>query len=279
MRRRAWPDRSPRHTAYMRLQLEIAELLEPLRAEPAATAILLDIDGTLSPIVRHASDAHVPEPTRQRLIALSKQYGLVACVSGRQAAVARQMVSIGSIAYIGNHGCELLRPASHETIVEPEVAAWTDRVQAFAARVDTLALQQLRVRREDKGAIVAFHWRGAPDEGAALVAVAAIELAAADAGLEPHRGRKVLEIRPPVPIDKGHGVRWVLAEVSPAAALYVGDDLTDIDAFAGVRSIVGDGAVCIGVRSEETPSELEAAADAMVAGTDGVRGLLEALLR
>jgi trehalose 6-phosphate phosphatase len=263
----------------MRAQLEIAELLEPLRADPATAAILFDIDGTLAPIVRHASDAHVPEPTRRLLIALSKRYGLVACVSGRQAAVARQMVSIGSIAYIGNHGCELLAPGSRETIVQPEVAAWTDRVQAFAARVDTPALQQLRVRREDKGAIVAFHWRGAPDEGAALVAVAAVELAATEAGLDPHRGRKVLEIRPPVPIDKGHGVRWVLAEVSPSAALYVGDDLTDIDAFAGVRSVVGDGAVCIGVRSEETPSELEAAADAMVGGTNGVRELLEALLR
>ena len=263
----------------MRAQLETDELLEPLRTDPASAAILFDIDGTLAPIVRHASDAHVPEPTRRLLIALSKRYGLVACVSGRQAAVARQMVSIGSIAYIGNHGCELLAPASRETIVEPEVAAWTGRVQAFAARVDTPALAQLRVRREDKGAIVAFHWRGAPDEGAALAAVAAIELAATDAGLEPHRGRKVLEIRPPVPIDKGHGVRWVLAEASPAAALYVGDDLTDIDAFAGVRSVVGEAAVCIGVRSEETPTELEAAADAMVDGTRGVRELLEALLR
>jgi len=262
----------------MRAQLEIGELLEPLRADPARAAILLDIDGTLAPIVRHASDASVPEPTRRLLIAISKVYGFVACVSGRPAAVARQMVSIGSIAYIGNHGSELLRPASHETIVADDVAAWTDRVQAFAARVDTPALQQLRVRREDKGAIVAFHWRGAPDEAAALSAVSALEHAATEAGLDPHHGRKVLEIRPPVPIDKGQGVRWVLAEESPAAALYVGDDLTDIDAFAGVRSVVGDGAVCIGVRSEETPPELEHAADAMVDGTRGVSAMLEALL-
>jgi trehalose 6-phosphate phosphatase len=145
--------------------------------------------------------------------------------------------------------------------------------------VDTLALQQLRVRREDKGAIVALHWRGAPDEGAALVAVAALELAALDVGLETHRGRKVLEIRPPVPIDKGRGIRWLLAEDPPPAALYVGDDLTDIDAFDALRSVVGDGAVCVGVRSEETPEELAAAADAMVDGPHGVRELLEVLLR
>ena len=263
----------------MRAQLAIAELLEPLRSDPAGSAILLDIDGTLAPIVRHASDAHVPEVTRLRLIELAKRYGLVACVSGRSAAVARQMVSIGSIAYVGNHGSELLRPASCETIVDPAVAEWTDRVRAFADRADTQALQQLRVRREDKGAIVAFHWRGAPDEGAALVAVAALELAALDAGLETHRGRKVLEIRPPVPIDKGRGVRWLLAEDAPTAALYVGDDLTDIDAFDALRSVIGDGAVCVGVRSEETPEELEAAADAMVDGPHGVRELLEVLLR
>src|ERR1700680_1364384 len=96
----------------MRAQLAIAELLEPLRSDPAVPAILLDIDGTLAPIVRHASDAHVPESTRLRLIGLAKRYGLVACVSGRSAAVARQMVSIGSIAYVGNPRSGLLAPAA-----------------------------------------------------------------------------------------------------------------------------------------------------------------------
>jgi trehalose 6-phosphate phosphatase len=262
----------------MSVQLEIAELLEPLRSDPPAGAVLFDVDGTLAPIVRHASDAHVPEPTRRLLIGLAKRYGLVACVSGRRASVARQMVSIGSIAYIGNHGCELLPPAASEPIVDPSVAAWADRVRAFATRVDTPAIQQLRVRREDKGPIVAFHWRGAPDEGAAEVAVAAIELAASEAGLEPRRGRKVLEVRPPVPIDKGRGVRWLLGESAPATGLYVGDDLTDVDGFAGLRAVVGDGALCIGVRSDETPEELERAADAMVDGPAGVRALLETLL-
>ena len=263
----------------MATQLEIAELLEPLRADPPAAAVLFDIDGTLAPIVRHASDATVPEQTRMRLIELAKRYGTVACVSGRSAAVARQMVAIGSIAYIGNHGSELLAPGSTEAIVDPQVARWAGRVREFADRADTPALQQLRLRREDKGAIVAFHWRGAPDESAAQVAAAALELAALDAGLETHRGRKVLEIRPPVPIDKGRGIRSLLREAPPAAALYVGDDSTDVDAFAGLRDVVGEGAVCVGVRSEETPQALEEAADAMVDGPQGVRELLDLLLR
>src|SRR5580704_12365706 len=80
-------------------QLQVAGLLGPLRADPARAAALLDIDGTLAPIVRHPSDANVPEPTRARLIELSKRYGLVACVSGRPAAVARQLVGVGTIAY------------------------------------------------------------------------------------------------------------------------------------------------------------------------------------
>jgi trehalose 6-phosphate phosphatase len=263
----------------MPAQLEIAELLAPLRANPPAGAVLFDIDGTLAPIVRHASDASVPEQTRTRLIELAKRYGTVACVSGRSAAVARQMVAIGSIAYIGNHGSELLVPGSLEATVDPQVARWAARVREFADRADTPALQQLRLRREDKGAIVAFHWRGAPDENAAEVAVAALELAALGAGLETHRGRKVLEIRPPVPIDKGRGIRSLLRERPPAAALYVGDDSTDVDAFAGLRDVVGEGAVCVGVRSEETPQALEDAADAMVDGPQGVRELLDLLLR
>src|SRR3981081_2825618 len=78
----------------------ISEALAPLRANPKSAAILLDIDGTLSPIVEPAPDAHVPEPTRQLLIGVANRYGLVACVSGRRASEARAMVSIGSISYL-----------------------------------------------------------------------------------------------------------------------------------------------------------------------------------
>src|SRR3954465_15460197 len=66
--------------------------LEPLATDPRRAAILLDIDGTLAPIVRHADDAHVPEPTRVQLIAVAKRYGLVGCISGRQAAAAPRRV-------------------------------------------------------------------------------------------------------------------------------------------------------------------------------------------
>ena len=72
------------------------DALAPLRADPARAAVLLDIDGTLAPIVDLASDARVPERTRQLLAQVAKRYGVVACVSGRRASEARAMVSVGS---------------------------------------------------------------------------------------------------------------------------------------------------------------------------------------
>lgn len=238
----------------------------------------MDVDGTLAPIVRHASDAQVPEPTRSRLIAVAKRYGTVACVSGRPATVARGIVAIGSIAYVGNHGCEILGPGAPEAEVDPVVAAWTERIRAFADAADSREAQRLRVRFEDKGPIAGFHWRGAPDEQAALAAVRAIEGQAEQAGLWTHWGRKVLEVRPPVPVDKGRGVVRLLRAGEHTAGVYVGDDVTDLDAFRGLRDVLGERALCVGVESDETPDELRQHADAMVDGPRGVRDLLDELL-
>lgn len=263
-------------------QASLVQVLRPLRAQPERAAVLLDVDGTLAPIVRHADDAHVPEPTRAQLIRVAKSYGLVGCVSGRQAAIARRIVSLGSIAYVGNHGAEILVPGGGGVDVDPEVATWVPLVHAFARETWTQELDRLRVRYEDKKVIAAYHWRGAPDEAAAEQAARGLAEAAEAKGLAVHFGRKVLEVRPPVPLDKGRGVVRLLADRSIRAALYVGDDLTDLDAFSGLRSLAEEGgldtAACIGVASDETPAGLTEAADAMVEGPLGVRALLEALL-
>lgn len=259
----------------------LVESLEPVRADPSHAAILLDIDGTLAPIVRHADDASVPEPTRTQLIAVAKRYAVVGCISGRRSATARQMVSLGTIAYVGNHGAELLPPGGTEVQIDPEIAAYDRTVREFADAAYTPELQRLRVRTEDKQSIKAFHWRGAPDEPAAERAVHEVADEAQAAGLAIHWGRKVLEIRPPVEINKGRGVRRLLDGRDLAAGMYVGDDMTDLDAFAGLRALVAEGrlgaAICVGVRSDETPPELEERADLLVDGPLGVRGLLMAL--
>jgi trehalose 6-phosphate phosphatase len=259
----------------------LAEALEPLRADPSRAAVLLDIDGTLAPIVRHSDDAHVPEPTRAPLIVIAKRYAVVGCISGRQATTARRIVSLGSIAYVGNHGAELLAPGGTEVEIDPEIAAHEQAVRRFAREVWGPELQRLRIRSEDKSAIAAYHWRGAPDEDAAQDAMREVAARAQAAGLMTHWGRKVLEIRPPVAIDKGLGVRRLLEGRDLAIALYVGDDLTDLDAFGGLRGLVSErrlgAALCVGVRSDETPSQLEASADLLVDGPPGVRELLTAL--
>jgi trehalose 6-phosphate phosphatase len=257
------------------------DALAPLRADPVRSAILLDVDGVLAPIVRHADDAQVPEPTRVQLIAVAKRYGLVGCISGRQSATARRIVSLGSIAYVGNHGTELLAAGGTEVEIDPEIAAYEEAVRAFARDVWSAELQRLRVRPEDKRAIAAFHWRGAPDEAAAEAAVRVVAERAEDAGLATHWGRKVLEVRPPVVIDKGRGVRRLLSGRHFATGLYAGDDRTDLDAFAALRALVAEGelgaAVCVGVRSDETLPELEEASDLLVDGPLGVRELLATL--
>jgi trehalose 6-phosphate phosphatase len=260
----------------------LVEALEPIRSDPAHAAVLLDIDGTLAPIVRHAADAHVPEATRTLLIEIAKRYRVVGCVSGRRASTARQIVAIGTIAYVGNHGAELLRPGSTRPDVDEELAAWTARVREFAARIYTAEHQRLRVRSEDKDSIAAFHWRGAPDEELAADAVREIARRAEEEGLAVHWGRKVLEVRPPVLLDKGLGIAALLHGGPVKAAVYVGDDTTDLDAFRGLRTLVGAGeletAVCVAVSSDEAPPDLAREADVTVDGTAGVRGLLEALL-
>jgi trehalose 6-phosphate phosphatase len=267
----------------------LVEALEPLRSDPAHAAVLLDIDGTLAPIVRHAADAHVPEASRTLLIEISKRYRLVGCVSGRRAAIARQIVAIGSIAYVGNHGGELLRPGATRAELDPDLTAWSERVREFARRVYTPELERARVRSEDKEAIAAFHWRGAPDEEAAFAFVREIAERAEHEGFVIHWGRMVLEVRPPVALDKGLGVSALLQSASgggggPAIknALYVGDDSTDVDAFRALRALVDAGtlelAVRVAVASEETPPELTRQADLIIDGQSGVRALLQALL-
>jgi trehalose 6-phosphate phosphatase len=260
----------------------LEQLLQPLKADPSRSAVLLDVDGVLAPIVQHPDDAHMPETTRRPLIDIAKRYGIVACVSGRRASDARRIVSLGSIAYLGSHGSEVLKPGSIQPEMDRELQAWTRRVQDFAQEAFDERLRQLRVRLEDKEAIAALHWRGVPDEDDAEAAVREVAAAAEKAGFQAHWGRKVLEIRPPVRIDKGAGIVSLLRDVDLTAAVYVGDDVTDLDAFRGLTELVEMGrlgtAVRIGVRSDEGPSKLGQEADWMVEGTDGVRELLKSLL-
>ena len=243
---------------------------------------MLDIDGTLAPIVDHAADASVPEATRQLMIAISRRYGLLACVSGRRASDARAMVSIGTIAYVGSHGAELLSPGWMESVLDPALASWVPKIEAFRQEFDQTDLQRRRIRVEDKRAMLAFHWRGAPDENAARLAVEAIGQRAETAGFEVLWGRKVMEVQPPVHIDKGVGITRLLDGCAVSTVLYAGDDTTDLDGFRVLRELQQQGRIerglCVGVRSDEGPAEIAEQADLMVDGTEGMQALLAALI-
>lgn len=259
----------------------LANALRPLSEARDRAAVLCDVDGTLAQIVERADQAHVPEKTSRLLGSLGRRYALVACVSGRSAADARRLVGVGSISYVGAHGAEVLAPGDSHAEVLPAFASWREPVRRFATKQDTKELRLLRIRLEDKGPIMAFHWRGAPDEDAARTRLEGIAREAETAGLEAHWGRKVLEVRPPVAVDKGQAIRELVRRSEVRAAVFGGDDATDLDGFDALEALADAGeldtAVKVGVRSEEGPVGIVERADVVVDGVAGFVSVLELL--
>ena len=221
-------------------------LLARLAEAPADAAILLDVDGTLAPIVARPELARVPEETRAEVRRLADKYRLVACISGRPGADAARLVGVDGVEYVGVHGLEL----------EPEAERWRVRLAAFTADVDWPV--------EDKGLSVSFHYRDAGDEEQARVKLELVAARAEEQGLDARFGRKVLEVRPPVKADKGTAVRYLLTSAGLRRALYAGDDTTDLDAFDGLDGL--ELAVRVAVASKEGPRELVDRADLVVEG-------------
>jgi len=259
----------------------LAQTLGPLTEAPDRAGLFFDVDGTLAPIVARPEEARVPEKTSRMLGALARRYAAVGCISGRSAAEARRLVGVGSIVYAGAHGAELLEPRAARATIMPVFEDWAARVHDFAAARDDRELRRLRIRIEDKGPITAFHWRGAPDEDAARTRLEAIAEEAEAGGLWTHWGRKVLEIRPPVPVDKGQALAELVRRTGVRAALFAGDDATDLDAFEALDSLASDGridaAVKVGIRSDEGPPAIVERADLVVDGVREFTPVLEAL--
>lgn len=259
----------------------VAALLAPLRREPGSSAVFCDIDGTLAPIVERAADASVPDATRELLAALARRYGLVGCLSGRRAVEARELAGLDELVYIGNHGFERLLPESDEATPDPALRGQESAAVEFLEHLDADELEGIGLRLEDKGPIRAFHWRGAPDESAAETRARELAMAAVERNLVAHWGRKVLEIRPAVELNKGTALAELLQVRRIANALYGGDDRTDVDAFRKLRDMrtTGDlrSAVCVGVASPEGPAEVTEEADVVVEGPAGFVDVLRML--
>ena len=221
--------------------------LSRIAQQPERTAILLDVDGVLAPIVDFPQDAAVPPVTRDELRRLHARYALVACISGRPSPDARRVVGLDELVYVGEHGLELL----------PEAQEWGERLLVFAATIDWEDVER-------KPLTVTFHYRRAEDETEAVRFLEAVATRAREEGLVARFGRKVLELRPPVGANKGTAVAHLLGERRLERALYAGDDTTDLDAFRALLALeVG---VAVAVASPEGPPELREAADVVVDG-------------
>jgi trehalose 6-phosphate phosphatase len=228
-----------------------ADPLAPFRADPSRSAVLLDVDGVLAPIVARPELSAVPEATLVLLSGLLERYRLVACVSGRTLADVRRLVPLPGLLAAGNHGLELDIGDGPELVLEAE--SWLGRMEAAAELLDHAA-GELGGFVERKGATLTVHWREAPDPVRAATELSQRAIAVAhDTGLVTRPARMAIELRPPLPFDKGSAVRALLRARPCERSLYAGDDVTDIDAFAVVD-------VAVAVVSAEAPRGLVEAA-------------------
>jgi trehalose 6-phosphate phosphatase len=239
--------------------------LDAVPGPPRTSAILLDVDGTLSPIVATPDRAVLVDGAGAELARLVERYRVVAAISGRTHEELARIVDVPGVLRIGMYGLE-----------EAPVSA--DALSAVRAVADEVA----GARVEPKGATIAVHYRGAPDAVAAGRALEQRLRAVADrAGLELAAGKRVLELVPAGRPLKEAAVERVLGDAELRAALYAGDDVADLRAFATLDRATASGrlerAVKVAVRGNETPRELLDAADIVVEGPAGMVRLLRGL--
>jgi trehalose 6-phosphate phosphatase len=252
--------------------VDIVPVLAPLLDEASDTALFCDYDGTLAPIVEDPDQA-VPLPGAAAALAqVARRLGRVAVISGRPVAwLQRQLADAVGVELAGLYGLERLR---HGTIVEAaEAGRWRQAIEAVA--VAAAAELPGAVRVERKGLAVTLHARTTPEYEDTIVVWA--DTQAGRTGLAAHRGRRSVELRPPVPVDKG----TVVAELGRGygAVCFIGDDRGDLAAFDALARLAGAGArtVRVAVASDEAPEELLATADLVVDGPSGVLDLLHQL--
>jgi len=248
----------------------LADVIAPLIADPRHGAVVCDIDGTIAPIAPTPEQAAVLPGALAQLERLSARYALVACVTGRPAAQARAMIPIERVAISGNHGLEVMQ--GDTVTVVPPAARYLDAVHEALLLVENDGLlAEYGARIEDKGITFTIHYRNSPRPDHALRYMETQILPKLDrAGLAWSFGRMVLEVRPPVPVDKGSAVKRLRGRRRIGQLLYVGDDRTDLDAFR-------EATIRIAVRSKEGPRQLIEQADAVLDGPDAVVDMLAAL--
>jgi trehalose-phosphatase len=253
------------------------ELLIPA-ARLAGRPLLLffDVDGTLAPIAPQPTLARVPDTTRRLLAALVAMPAvIVGLVSGRAAHDAKRLVGVEGVWTVGNHGAEMIAPNGDVT-VDPDVSRYAESMARTAQRLEPLLSPIAGVVLENKTWTLSVHYRAA-DERVLPRLRALVDGVAAQHGLRVTEGKKVLEIRPPIRVDKGTAIERLARDLGgltdDASVLFAGDDVTDEDAFRFLRQHHPHAVtICIG-EGDNTAAEFT------LRSTEQLRALLERIAR
>lgn len=239
-------------------------------------AVFFDFDGTLSEIVDDPGAARLVDGADAALRALAAVCP-VAILSGRDLGDVVDRVGVPGLWYAGSHGFELRGPdgAHHQNETAaaaiPVLAEAADELRSRLASIDGVLVEHKRFA-------VAVHYRNAAREHVGAVTAAVREAGRRDR-LRVTTGREVIELRPDIDWDKGKTLRWLTDRIGGAASerllpVFVGDDITDEDAFAEISS---DG-IGIMVRHSDDGDRATSARFA-VADPAAVRAFTEELAR
>ena len=205
-----------------------------MRLEGKRPAVFLDYDGTLTPIVDRPEDALLADPVRQTLKELA-EHCTVAVISGRDLKEVQKLIDLKAIFYAGSHGFDIAGPKGQR--LEHQLG------QDFLPVLDQ-AEKSLRnqiegkisgVQIERKQFSIAVHYRRVEENRVKEVEDGVDRVLQEYSRLRKGSGKKVFELQPDIDWHKGKAVLWLLAQLEldrpDVLPLYVGDDVTDEDAF------------------------------------------------
>jgi trehalose-phosphatase len=235
-------------------------------------AVFLDYDGTLTPIVAHPEDAVLSEVMRETVRQLAK-HTTVGIISGRDLADVRHLVGLEELVYAGSHGFEIAGPLDfHHTHEEAEGFRLALHQAELLLRENLLSIPGVQVERKQYA--IAVHYRNVRDGQIPDVERVVDEVASQHDNLRKSGGKKIFELQPRLDWNKGRALRWLLTTLKldgpGVLPLYIGDDLTDEDAFAALR----ERGVGIVVRDEPRPTAAQYALDDVA----GVQAFLDQVL-